>query len=92
MNDYIGFAAAFLTTIAFLPQVLQVIRTRSTGDLSLGTYSFFWTGVVMWMVYGIVQGDLAIIIANGITAVLAGIVLIYVITNNIHRSANKEAG
>ncbi|MBX2809204.1 MAG: SemiSWEET transporter [Cellvibrionaceae bacterium] len=90
MNDYIGFIAAFLTTIAFLPQVLQVIKTRSTGDLSLGTYSFFWTGVVMWMVYGIVQGDPAIIIANGITAVLAGIVLIYVISNNLHKHTGKK--
>ena len=83
MNEYIGLVAAFLTTFSFLPQVLQVIKTRSTDDLSPGMYLCFWFGVVLWLVYGITQGDVAIIFANGITAFLAGIVLYFVLYNKV---------
>lgn len=86
MNEYVGFIAAFLTTFAFIPQALQVIKTRSTGDLSLSTYSLFWLGVVLWLVYGIIEGDSALIVANSITSVLAGIVLFFVVINQKVRS------
>jgi MtN3 and saliva related transmembrane protein len=32
--EWIGIAAGFLTTCAFLPQVAKTVRSRSTGDLS----------------------------------------------------------
>ena len=89
MNEYIGIVAAFLTTFAFLPQAWQVIKTRSTGDLSPIMYSCFWVGVVMWLVYGITKGDIALIFANAITALLAGIVLFYVIYNKV---SNENPG
>ena len=73
--DTIGFVAATLTTVAFVPQVWKVWQTRSTQDISLGMYLFFTSGVVMWLLYGVLLGAWPIIIANGITALLAGGVL-----------------
>lgn len=32
--ELLGFAAAFLTTIAFIPQVVQVWKSKSTDGLS----------------------------------------------------------
>lgn len=74
--DLIGSAAAILTTTAFIPQVWQIFRTRHTKDISLGMYIAFTTGVMLWLLYGILMNSWPIIIANAITACLAATVLL----------------
>jgi MtN3 and saliva related transmembrane protein len=69
MIDVIGSVAAFLTTVAFVPQVVKIWRSRSAKDISLPMYVVFTLGVAMWLVYGLLLG--AIIIANCVTLVLA---------------------
>ncbi len=76
LNDSIGIIAGSLTTIAFLPQVIQVVRTKSTEDISLVMYIVFTTGVVFWLIYGILLGAWPVIIANVVTFILALIVLV----------------
>lgn len=63
----LGLAAGTLTTIAFLPQVVKTWRRKSAGDLSLGTFGTLCTGVLLWLIYGILKGDLPIILANAVT-------------------------
>lgn len=74
--DFIGSVAATLTTTAFVPQAWQVWRTRHTADLSLGMYTLFTLGVALWLAYGILLTAWPIIIANCITLLLAGSVMI----------------
>ncbi len=74
--DFIGSAAATLTTAAFIPQAWQVWRTRHTADISLGMYAMFTAGVALWLGYGILLIAWPIIIANSITLLLAGTVLL----------------
>jgi MtN3 and saliva related transmembrane protein len=76
LNDSIGIIAGTLTTIAFLPQVIQVLKTKSTDDISLVMYVVFITGVVFWLLYGILLGAWPVIIANIVTFILALIVLV----------------
>lgn len=66
----LGLAAATLTTLAFLPQVLKTWRSKSAEDLSVGTFSLFCAGVVLWLIYGLIISDLPIIVANTVTLVL----------------------
>jgi MtN3 and saliva related transmembrane protein len=73
----IGLAAAFCTTIAFLPQVIKTWRTRSTKDISLAMFLVFTTGIFLWLVYGLIIGDVPLITANGITFVLSGTILYF---------------
>lgn len=73
--DLIGALAGALTTIAFIPQVWRIWRTRSARDLSLSMYLIFTSGVVLWFVYGLALGALPVIASNGITLLLAGTVL-----------------
>jgi MtN3 and saliva related transmembrane protein len=75
LNDWIGGMAATLTTSAFIPQVWQVWRTRHTKDISLGMYIIFISGVLLWLAYGVMLQSWPIIIANTLTALLAGTVL-----------------
>ena len=71
----IGFIAALLTTVAFLPQALKVWQTRSAKDVSLGMYMLFTLGVALWLVYGVLLNSWPIIVSNLVTLVLAGVVL-----------------
>ena len=72
----LGLVAATLTTISFLPQVLRTLRTRDTRSISVGMYATLVAGVGLWLVYGLLTGDVPVIIANAITFVLSGIVFI----------------
>lgn len=64
IHTIIGLAAGFCTTIAFIPQVLKTWKTKSAKDLSLGMYSIFCTGIVLWLTYGFMIDDLPIILTN----------------------------
>ncbi|HON53048.1 MAG TPA: SemiSWEET transporter [Bacteroidales bacterium] len=77
MIELIGYCAAFLTTLSFVPQALQVIKTKDTHSISLQMYVIFSAGVVLWLVYGIWLRNIPMIIANSITIVLASIILYY---------------
>jgi MtN3 and saliva related transmembrane protein len=74
--DAIGLLAGVLTTLAFVPQVIRVWRTRSARDLSLASFAIFTVGVALWLVYGIAVGALPVIVANAVTLVLAGAILV----------------
>ena len=76
LASVLGYVAATLTTLAFLPQVLKVWRTRSAEDISLVTYSMFCLGVALWLVYGLLTRDGPIIVSNVVTLALAGSVLV----------------
>jgi len=73
--DLIGTLAGALTTMAFIPQVWRIWKTRSARDLSLTMYLIFTSGVALWFIYGLLLGALPIIVSNGITLLLAGTVL-----------------
>lgn len=75
-NTCIGSLAAICTTVAFVPQVIKSWRTRDLSGISLPMYTIFTTGVILWLVYGLLIGDWPVIIANAITALLAGVVLL----------------
>jgi MtN3 and saliva related transmembrane protein len=76
LTDIVGSIAATLTTLAFLPQAILVIKTKSTRDISLMMYLVFTAGVSFWLAYGILLGAIPIIIGNVITLILALIVLV----------------
>jgi MtN3 and saliva related transmembrane protein len=77
--DPIGYLAAALTTVAFVPQVLHTWRLRSANGISLGMYVTFTIGVVLWLLYGVLLGAWPIIIANAVTLALTTSVLVLAI-------------
>lgn len=73
--SFIGFAAAFCTTFALVPQVVKAWTTRSTSDVSLGWISVLALGTFLWFVYGVLIVDWPLIAANGMTCALAFTIL-----------------
>lgn len=74
-SEYIGFLAATLTTVAFVPQALHSWKTRDLSGISLPMYSMFSAGVLFWLIYGVMIQSWPVIIANTITLILACVVL-----------------
>ncbi len=75
-TETVGLIAAFCTTFAFIPQVVQLYKTRITTGISLGMYCIFTTGVFMWLIYGFILSSPSLIIANSLTFIFALSVLV----------------
>jgi MtN3 and saliva related transmembrane protein len=73
----LGLAAAVCTTIAFLPQAIQIIRTKDTSSISASMYVVFTVGTSLWLLYGIFSKNTPVILANAVTTVFAAIILYY---------------
>jgi len=72
----LGLIAAALTTVSFVPQVARSWRTKSAKDLSLGMFATFCAGVFLWLIYGILNQDLPLILSNAVTFILSLTILI----------------
>lgn len=88
--EIIGLAAAVLTTAANIPQAVKMIRTHSTKSISTATYALLLTGFILWIIYGIKKDDLPIILANGVSALIATIILTMKIIAKKDGSEEKE--
>jgi len=86
----LGTIAAILTTSAFVPQVYKTIKSKSASDLSLTTFSMIFIGTILWFIYGYFQNDTPVMIANGITSLLAGILVFMKISSMIPKENNKS--
>lgn len=78
--DYLkilGLAAGTITSITFLPQVIQIWKTKSAKDLSLGMLGLLILGVSMWLCYGILVKDVAIIYTNSMVLLMSFIMLYF---------------
>ena len=69
-SEIFGFAAASLSTIAFLPQVIKTWKTQSAGDVSYALLLTFSTGCLCWVIYGYQVGAKPVMIANAFTLTL----------------------
>ena len=83
--EAIGYLAATMTTCSFLPQAILTLKTRDTEALSLGMYSLFTSGVFLWLIYGLYLSNMAIILANAITFLLAATILSFKIYHTLRR-------
>lgn len=85
----IGNIAAILTTSSFLPQAIKTIKTKDTDSLSFPMYLLFVSGVLLWLIYGMLNQQMPIIVGNLITLILAGIILSFMIKQTITKK-NKR--
>lgn len=73
----LGLAAGTITSITFLPQVIQIWKTKSAKDLSLQMLLLLILGVSMWLTYGILVMDAAIIYTNSMVLTMSLIMLFF---------------
>ncbi len=71
----LGLIAGGLIAFASLPQFLQILKTKQTKDISLQMYILLNIGGVLWIVYGVLTGQLAVIVTNLIFQVVNAVIL-----------------
>jgi MtN3 and saliva related transmembrane protein len=72
----IGYAAATMTTVSFLPQMLRVIRLRSAREISLGMFLIFSAGTLFWLIYGVLVRSAPVMLANTVTLAFSLTILV----------------
>lgn len=72
----LGVVAGTLTTICFIPQVTKIWRTKSARDISFAMLAAFCSGLVLWVIYGMLLGEAPIVVANAVTLLLALAILL----------------
>ena len=73
----LGLLAGALTTVAFVPQVIKIWKTKHARDVSLGMFAIFSIGVLLWLFYGIDIGAMPVIVANAVTLGLSLTILVF---------------
>ena len=91
MTDFIGFFAASLTTLSFIPQAILVVRTKNTQGVSLLMYALFTLGVSGWLTYGVLTSALPIILSNSVTLCLALTILNLKLRNVLKARSHPRA-
>lgn len=81
LETIIGYVAAILTTVSFIPQVVHIYKTKNTSSISLAMYFLFCIGVFLWLIYGLLIKSYPVMIANSITLILACYILLMKIKN-----------
>ncbi len=75
-GECVGYVAAMLTTVSFIPQAVKTIRSKDTHGISLGMYVMFTVGVAFWLAYGIVLMSWPMILSNVVTLALSATILV----------------
>jgi len=73
--DTIGMAGAVLTTVCWLPQAIQIVRSRDTAAISLTGTLAFTVGIVFWLIYGLALMDWPLITSNVVTLALMSVIV-----------------
>jgi MtN3 and saliva related transmembrane protein len=87
--ETIGYIAATLTTISFLPQAYKVYKTKDTSSISLGMFSLLNVGLFLWLIYGISKNIPPVIISNAITLVVAMYIWFVKLKEVLDKKANS---
>lgn len=81
----IGLAAAFCTTVSYIPQIKKLRETGETEDISLKMFLILATGIALWIVYGLLQGDGVIILANSVSLAFLCVILFFKLRNTFRK-------
>ncbi|MDP8022925.1 MAG: SemiSWEET transporter [Nitrososphaeria archaeon] len=72
----LGLVAGFLTTVAYVPEVIKVFNTKDTKGISLIWLFTMLTGALLWLYYGLLITSIPVIAANGVSALLILLLII----------------
>jgi MtN3 and saliva related transmembrane protein len=84
--DVVGYTGTVLSSATFVPQVYQAWKTKSVGDLALGTIGILVLNVCTWLFWGLYkqmvlgQNQMPLIVANVIILTLALTLLFFKLT------------
>lgn len=77
--EVLGLVAAVLTTSGFLPQIIKTWKTKDVSSLSLPMYLVLCTGMVLWLIYGVLTNSFALVAANTVSSSLTFLLVVFIL-------------
>jgi MtN3 and saliva related transmembrane protein len=74
--DTLGITAGFVSTLAFLPQVIKICRTQSTKGISLGMYILYSLGLILWGIYAYLIQSWLLLLTEIVTSLMTFYILV----------------
>jgi MtN3 and saliva related transmembrane protein len=74
--DIIGLIAGILLIISLIPQLIKIISSKSSKDVSIFMFIILLVSEILWLIYGVFKIDLQLIITNGITSIITLLIII----------------
>lgn len=87
---HIGFFAAILTTIAYIPQTIKTMHSHHTRDLSLPMYILITSGSFSWSIYGFLIQDSPVLLANIVVFVASSFTLYFIIKDRLGKTPTRR--
>src|SRR3546814_17437760 len=69
-TSFLGYIAALLTSVSFVPQAIRTLRTQDTQGISTGMYVTFVAGTATWLWYGVALRSLPVVPSSLVTPLL----------------------
>jgi MtN3 and saliva related transmembrane protein len=76
-TQLVGIAAGVLTAISMLPQLIKTIKEKKAEAISLKMLLVLVSGLILWLVYGILKNDLPIIATNGFSILINALMIFF---------------
>jgi MtN3 and saliva related transmembrane protein len=86
LTAIIGYSAALITTFCLVPQLYKNVIDKDIKDVFVWTYCLLFTGQILFIVYGLLQGDQIIICAN----LVGGALLLIMVFFNIYKKRTNS--
>jgi 5'(3')-deoxyribonucleotidase/uncharacterized protein with PQ loop repeat len=90
-QHWVGSLAAACTTLSFIPQIVK-IRKQGGADLSFYMLFIFFSGTVLWLIYGLLLHAPEMIWANAVSTVLVAAAIALKVTHPNRRAALAAQG
>lgn len=75
-TEIVGLSAGICTSVSLLPQLWKLLRHKKAEDISLFYLIILFIGLGLWIWYGILREDIPIVVTNGFSLVINGIIIV----------------
>jgi len=74
--DIIGYIAGVLIVSCQIPQVVYLIKTKRSRDVSITMFIIMFVAEILWVIYGVLSNDLRIIVTNVLSIIITIMMII----------------
>ena len=89
-TEIVGLTAGICTSISLLPQLIKLIKNKKAEDISLFYLFILSLGLALWIWYGILRNDVPILVTNGLSLVINGIIIVLGVKYKRAQKENKN--
>ncbi|MEX2235770.1 MAG: SemiSWEET transporter [Cyclobacteriaceae bacterium] len=89
-TEIVGLTAGICTSISLLPQLIKLFKHKKAEDISLFYLCILFIGLALWLWYGILRDDIPILVTNGFSLVINGIIIVLGVKYKRDQKENKK--